>query len=67
MGIYVFQKLECDCQKSLKDVLKMKRIALKKISETKYEAIYQCPECNRSIRITMNLSYVDYTKGIVIE
>jgi hypothetical protein len=67
MGTHLSQILECDCHASLENSDKMKRIAMKQLTETRYELIYQCPNCNRSIRVTVKLTYQDYTKGVIIE
>jgi len=67
MGLHITQLLECDCVGALKEQLPMKRIALKQIGESKFEAIYQCPHCNRSIRVSFKVTYQDYNKGLVIE
>jgi hypothetical protein len=67
MGINVFTKLDCDCQKSLQNSVSMKRIALKSLNDNQYVIIYQCRFCNRSIRIQISLVYNDYHKGVKFE
>lgn len=67
MGFHITQKLECDCINALKEDLPMKRIALKQIREATFEAIYQCPHCNRSIRVSFKIIFQDYNKGLIVE
>lgn len=67
MGFRIVQKLECDCVGALKECLEMKRIALKQVGETSFQAIYQCPHCNRNIRVSFKITYQDYNKGLIVE
>jgi phage terminase large subunit GpA-like protein len=67
MGIFVIHRMQCGCKKSLEMNSPMKRIAIKKSSDTNFEMIYQCRHCNRSIKVELKMCYIDYKKGVDIE
>lgn len=62
MGIHINTKLYCDCQKSLLQERVMNKV-IEKITGTLVESVYQCPNCNRSIKIVIRLTYTDTFKG----
>jgi hypothetical protein len=63
MGILINTKLACDCQKSLKEQTPMVK-NVQKTSENRIECIYQCPYCNRSIKVVIRMTYCDLYRGV---